>query len=146
MLRGHHCRRRSADLADQIERFRAEYLRYLRRQFERLTDANAPLAASFGPALKKSGVNAAIDDFEMKALSSPIEREVHARVASDGDHLFVDLGDPEWRAVRITADGWTVVESPPVGSAARLDTRPLPILSAAGRSADCAISSEPQRR
>lgn len=109
------------------KRFRAEYLRYLRRQFERLTDANAPLATSFGPALKKSGVNAAIDEFEMKAVSSPIEREVHARVASDRDHLFVDLGDPEWRAVRITTDGWAVVESPPIRFRRTLDTRPLPI-------------------
>jgi len=39
--------------------FRAEYVRYLKRQFERLTDTNAPLAVTFGPALKKSGINAA---------------------------------------------------------------------------------------
>ena len=39
--------------------FRAEYVRYLKRQFERLTDTNASLAVTFGPALKKSGINAA---------------------------------------------------------------------------------------
>jgi hypothetical protein len=108
-------------------RFRAEYVRYLRRQFERLTDANAPLATTFGPALKKSAVNAAIDEFELKAVSSSVEREVHARVASDGDHLFLDLGDPEWRAVRVTPDGWAVVKSPPVRFRRTLDMRPLPI-------------------
>src|SRR5262245_31549391 len=55
--------------------FRAEYVRYLKRQFERLTDANAPLAVTFGPALKKSAINAAIDEFELKAICSQVERE-----------------------------------------------------------------------
>jgi hypothetical protein len=77
-------------------------------------------------ALKKSNINAAIDNFELKAISSPLEREIHVRVARDGDHLYIDLGDPQWRAVRITGDGWTVVESPPVRFRRTPDTRPLP--------------------
>lgn len=109
------------------KRFRAEYVRYLRRQFERLTAANSPFAATFGPALKKSAVAAAIDDFEMKAIASSTEREVYARVASDRGQLFIDLGDQEGRAIRITADGWTIIESPPVRFRRTPDTRPLPM-------------------
>jgi hypothetical protein len=108
------------------KRFRAEFVRYLnRQQAERLTNASAPTligAISF----KKSNINAAIDEFELKAISSSVEREVHVRVARDGDQLYVDLGDPQWRAVRITVDGWTVVENPPVRFRRTPDTRPLP--------------------
>jgi hypothetical protein len=94
--------------------FRAEYVRYLRRQFEQLATSGAPLLTTFGPTLKKSAVNAAIDDFELRAIASSIEREVHVRVAGDGDHIYIDLGDPQWHAVRITGEGWTVVQGPPV--------------------------------
>jgi hypothetical protein len=94
--------------------FRAEYIRYLRRQFERLANDSESLLIVFALAFKKSAVNAAIDDFELRAIASSIERRVYIRIAGDGDHIFIDLGDPQWHAVRITADGWTVVQSPPV--------------------------------
>jgi hypothetical protein len=42
------------------------------------------------------------------------EHAVHVRVGGDGDHLFLDLGDPEWHAVQITATGWSVTPSPAV--------------------------------
>ena len=104
------------------KRFRAEYVRYLQR---RITDA--PLAVIMAAtALRPRSVNEAINRFELKALSSLIEREVHVRVARDGDHLFVDLGDPQWRAVRVTAGGWSICESPPVRFRRTPDTRPLP--------------------
>ena len=48
------------------------------------------------------------------------------RVASDGDHLYIDLGDPQWHAVRITGAGWTVVQSSPVRFRRTPDTRALP--------------------
>jgi hypothetical protein len=106
--------------------FRAEYVRYLKRQFEHLTDASAPLAVTFGPALKKSAINAAIDEFELKATCSQVEREVHVRVAGEADHLYIDLGDPKWHAVRITGSSWTLVQSPPVRFRRTSGTRPLP--------------------
>ena len=106
--------------------FRAEYVRYLQRQFERLIAGSAPLASIFGPVLKKSSINATIDEFEFRAISSNVEREVHVRIASDGDHLYIDLGDPQWHAVRITGGGWTVVQSPPVRFRRTPDTRALP--------------------
>lgn len=41
-------------------------------------------------------------------------REVYTRVAEHEGAIYVDLCDAEWRAVCITADGWRVVDSPPV--------------------------------
>jgi hypothetical protein len=104
--------------------FRAEFVRYLHRQLEHLTGADPILLLAVGLALKK--INAAIDDFELKATCSPVVREVHVRVASDGDHIYIDLGDPQWHAIRITAGGWTVVQSPPVRFRRTPDTRALP--------------------
>jgi hypothetical protein len=107
------------------KRFRAEYIRYLRRQFERLAGADEPLAATFGPTLKKSAINAAIDDFELRATASSIEREVYVRVAGDRD-IYIDLGDPKWHAVHVTADGWKIVQSPPVRFRRPIGMRALP--------------------
>jgi hypothetical protein len=81
---------------------------------------------SFGSAIKKAAINAAIDEFELKGICSQVEREVHVRVASDGDQLYIDLGDPGWHAVRITGGGWSVVQSPPVRFRRTPDMRPLP--------------------
>ena len=94
------------------KQFRYEYIRYLKRQFEQLTGAGTALALTMGRSLKKSAVNAAIDEFEMRAICSRSTREVHVRVAADGDDLYIDLVDPDWHAVRVTAAGWSVVQSP----------------------------------
>src|SRR5262245_54913955 len=40
--------------------------------------------------------------------------ETFIRVRGHGGKLYVDLGDPEWRAVEIDAAGWRVVNDPPV--------------------------------
>jgi hypothetical protein len=81
---------------------------------------------SLAPAIKKAAINAAIDEFEMRGICSPVEREVYVRVASDGDHLYIDLGDPGWHAVRVTGDGWSVVQSPPVRFRRPPNMRALP--------------------
>jgi hypothetical protein len=104
------------------KRFRAEYVRYLRRRLENLS---ASMITMVGSAFKKSNINTAIDDFELKAVSSSVVREVHVGVARDGDHLFIDLCNPEWHAVRVTGDGWSVVDSPPVRFLRTPDMRPL---------------------
>jgi hypothetical protein len=108
------------------KQFRFEYIRYLQRQLEALTDKGAVLALALGPSLKKAAVNAAIDAFEMQAICSQVEREVHVRVAADGDDIYVDLADAGWHAVRVTALGWSIVQSPPVRFRRAAGMRPLP--------------------
>jgi hypothetical protein len=39
---------------------------------------------------------------------------VAVRVAGDSAAVYLDLGDPTWRAVEVTADGWRLVSDPPV--------------------------------
>jgi hypothetical protein len=108
------------------KQFRYEYIRYLKRQQERLTAEGAILALELGLSQKKSAINHAIDDFEMRAIGSRVTREVHVRVAADGDDLYIDLADPDWHAVRITALSWSVVRSPPVRFRRSAGMLPLP--------------------
>lgn len=108
------------------KQFRYEYIRYLRRQFEQLTGTGTVLALTMERSLMKSAVNAAVDEFEMRAICSRSTREVHVRVAADGDHLYIDLVDPDWHAVQVTAAGWSVVQSPPVHFRRTSGMRPLP--------------------
>jgi hypothetical protein len=56
----------------------------------------------------------AIAVLEAHALFEGPELRVALRVAEANGRLYLDLGDPEWRAVEITATGWTVVSDSPV--------------------------------
>jgi hypothetical protein len=96
------------------KQFRLEYVRFLQRQWEQAIDADEVRALALRPSLKKTAVNAAIDEFEMRAACSPTERDVHVRVAADGDDLYIDLADRDWNTIRVTAQGWSVVSAPPV--------------------------------
>ena len=108
------------------KQFRYEYIRYLKRQHERLTEAGAILALTVGLSLRKSAVNAAIDEFEMRAIGSRATREVHVRVAAEADAVYIDLADADWHAVRVTAMGWSIVQSPPVRFRRSSGMQPLP--------------------
>jgi hypothetical protein len=51
---------------------------------------------------------------EAKARFEGTEREVNLRVASLDGKIYLDFVDKEWRAVEIDANGWRVIDSPPV--------------------------------
>jgi hypothetical protein len=52
---------------------------------------------------------------------------VHIRVAEHAGHIYVDVGDASWCAVKVTADGWEVVKPPPVRFQRSPGTRALPM-------------------
>ncbi len=56
----------------------------------------------------------ALDVLMGRALFEGSECPVYVRVAGDGNDIYLDLGDPIWQAVRITATGWELVADPPV--------------------------------
>ena len=117
------------------KQFRYEYIRYPKRQLEQLTGAGIVLALTMRLSLKKSAVSAAIDEFEMRAICSRSTREVHVRVAADGDDIYIDLADADWHAGRVTAAGWSIVQSPPVRFRRSAGMQPLPF-PACGMSID----------
>lgn len=56
----------------------------------------------------------AIGVLEGKALFEGRTVPVNLRVAGDDHAIVIDLGDDQWRAVRITRDGWEVLDHHPV--------------------------------
>ena len=70
----------------------------------------------------------AVATIEARATFSGNEKSVHVRVAAVGDdRVFVDMGDPEWRAIEITTAGWRIVPAPQeVRFRRSLNTKPLP--------------------
>lgn len=77
---------------------------YLRRLFYERHDV----------AIAAQPITDAITTLEAQAVFEGERLEVHRRVAADGQAIVIDLGDPAWRAVRITAQGWALLDRHPV--------------------------------
>jgi hypothetical protein len=56
----------------------------------------------------------AVEMFTGKALYDGPECEVFIRLAWHEGRIYLDLGDDTWRAVEIDANGWQIVDRPPV--------------------------------
>jgi energy-coupling factor transporter ATP-binding protein EcfA2 len=80
----------------------------------------------------KAGVNAnsmaeALATITMFAVCEGPDVAAHTRIAEHSGAIYIDLGDKDWRAVRITAAGWEVVTDPPVRFVRSGSMRPLPL-------------------
>jgi hypothetical protein len=53
-------------------------------------------------------------------------REAYVRHAVHEDAIYIDLGDPEWRAIEIDRDGWRIVSDPPTRFRRPRGLLPLP--------------------
>jgi len=67
-----------------------------------------------GKAPNSDAINAAVNVLEARARFDGSEHTLHNRVAFVDNAIWYDLSDPEWRAVRITADGWQIEANPPI--------------------------------
>lgn len=67
-----------------------------------------------GRAAGSQAIKDALNVLLGRALYEGSEHPVYVRVAGDGSDIYLDLGDPLWQAVRITATGWELVADPPV--------------------------------
>ena len=54
------------------------------------------------------------------------EHRVHVRIATTSDAIYLDLGDPTWRALKITGAGWDLVSDIPVRFRRPKGLLPLP--------------------
>jgi curved DNA-binding protein CbpA len=80
----------------------------------------------------KGSVNAnsmaeALATITMFAVCEGPELPVHIRIAEHTGAIYLDLGDKDWRAVKVTAAGWEVVTDPPVRFVRSGSMRPLPL-------------------
>lgn len=68
-----------------------------------------------GRAVYAEAVRMAIQEAEARALFKGRRHQTWLRTArGPNGHIYVDLGDPTWRAVEVQPGGWGVVAEPPV--------------------------------
>ena len=54
------------------------------------------------------------------------EHRLYNRVAPAPDGVWLDMCDPDWRAIHVTADGWRIVDEPPILFKRYSHQKPLP--------------------
>jgi hypothetical protein len=74
-----------------------------------------------------NSMNEALATVTMFALYTGPLLPVHARIAEHSGAIYIDIGDKDWRAVKVTAAGWGVITDPPVRFVRSPSMRPLPL-------------------
>jgi putative DNA primase/helicase len=85
-----------------------------------------------GGALGGQALEDGIRILEARAVNQGPQYEPFIRVGHHEKKLYLDLCDPRWRAVEITADGWSVIEKPPAKLMRSSAMRSLPEPEAGG--------------
>ncbi|MBF7084187.1 bifunctional DNA primase/polymerase [Desulfallas sp. Bu1-1] len=67
-----------------------------------------------GKSPTSDAVNQALGVIEGKACFEGPEHKLNLRVAEHNNAFWYDLADNQWRAVKITPDGWRIVDRPPI--------------------------------
>lgn len=80
-----------------------------------------------GKAPNATAMQAAVATLSGIARFDGAEHEVHVRVGAANGHIYLDLCDPRWRVVEVTAYGWRVVGDPPVRFRRARGMLPLPV-------------------
>lgn len=87
-----------------------------------------------GKAPSSQSLSEGISVLAGKAIFDGTEHEVHVRIAEHEGAIWLDLCDEKWRAVKISAYGWEVVEKDiPVRFIRKRGMRPLPVPVRGGR-------------
>jgi hypothetical protein len=67
-----------------------------------------------GKAVPSDVIRSALNILGARALYDGKEEPVHLRTAFHQGALYYDLGDPTWRVVKVTPEGWEIMASSPV--------------------------------
>jgi hypothetical protein len=78
-------------------------------------------------APSSEALQSALNVIEAKAHFDAPERLVPIRVGGLDGRLYLDLGDENWRAVEIDAQGWRVIDNPPLRFRRAAGMQPLPM-------------------
>jgi hypothetical protein len=68
----------------------------------------------------------AIGALEARAQFGGQVHDVHVRLGGNAEAIYLDLGNPRWEAVEVTATGWCIVGDPPVKFRRPKGMLPLP--------------------
>jgi hypothetical protein len=78
-------------------------------------------------APSSEALGAASNVLEAKARFDGLEIPVFLRVGKHGKKIYLDICDANWRAIEIDADGWRVVDNPPIKFRRNSGMLPLPV-------------------
>ncbi len=78
-----------------------------------------------GKIISRATIDEIIDMMDARAFFGPTHK-TWLRVAEFEGAIFIDLGDPDWSAVKITSAGWTIEENTPIKFIRGSGTLPLP--------------------
>jgi hypothetical protein len=67
-----------------------------------------------GKPPSRDALNSALDFIDARAQFDGREERVFVRVGGLNGKIYLDLCDKNWRAVEIDADGWRIIDNPPV--------------------------------
>lgn len=70
--------------------------------------------AKLKKTLASETIKSALNVIEGQAVFKGPEYKLHNRIAFHDGAIWYDLSDPAWRAVRITPEGWQVINNPPI--------------------------------
>lgn len=85
-----------------------------------------------GGAPHSQALQDALNVLRGRALFAGREEPVHTRLAARDGKLYLDLCDPGWRVVEITANGWQVISDSPVRFARSRGMAALPLPQSGG--------------
>lgn len=94
----------------------ATFERWLRGQYYR--------ASGKAPGLQ--AFQSALSILQCRAIIDGKEENVYVRVAGIDSKIYVDLGDPKWHSVEVTANGWTLLKDHRIRFIRSNTTRALP--------------------
>ena len=68
----------------------------------------------YGRSLNKNALDEALNIFESKAMFDGEQHNVYVRVAGDGCHIYIDLGDKLWQVAKVIPGSWEITQKVPV--------------------------------
>jgi putative DNA primase/helicase len=85
-----------------------------------------------GAAIGGQALEDGVRILEARAVNDGPEYVPATRIGRSRERLYLDIGDATWRAVEIDANGWRLVERPPLKLVRSVAMRPLPVPEAGG--------------
>jgi hypothetical protein len=80
-----------------------------------------------GGAPNSQSLTSALNTLAAKARYDGPVHEVYVRLAAVDDRIYLDLCDEDWHVIEIDANGWGVIEEPPVRFLRRRGMMPMPM-------------------
>lgn len=84
---------------------------------------------TYQKATSKNVIEDALGILRGKACFDGACQEVHARIATVGDKIYINLANENWEIIQVTKDGWEILQNSPVKftRATNMQFLPIPI-------------------